>query len=123
MAKYFATSLAILNVVNDPRVISICLPVSTTSINFVGLESKSTMLPASLAAGASLAEQIAQVGSAAGAVAAQSSVSGNGVNSIEHQMAVAANIAIETASIAQAGIAQAAPATPIPSPSPAPAAV
>ena len=29
MAKYFATSLAIENVVSEPRVISICLPIST----------------------------------------------------------------------------------------------
>mmetsp|Transcript_6603 Transcript_6603/g.27384 ORF Transcript_6603/g.27384 Transcript_6603/m.27384 type:complete len:543 (-) Transcript_6603:997-2625(-) len=38
------------NVVNEPRVISICLPVSTTSISLVGLLSRSTILPASLAA-------------------------------------------------------------------------
>src|SRR5262245_64978626 len=50
IAKYLATSLAMLNVVSAPRVISICLPVSTTSISLVGLESRSTMLPASLAA-------------------------------------------------------------------------
>src|SRR5215470_13150916 len=50
MAKYLATSLAMLNVVSAPRVISICLPVSTTSRSLVGLESRSTMLPASLAA-------------------------------------------------------------------------
>src|SRR5258705_303454 len=50
MAKYLATSLAMLNVVSAPRVISICLPVSTTSMSLVGLESRSTMLPASLAA-------------------------------------------------------------------------
>src|SRR6478735_8576837 len=50
IAKYFATSLAIENVVSAPRVISICLPISTTSISLVGLESRSTMLPASLAA-------------------------------------------------------------------------
>src|SRR5262249_23298403 len=50
IAKYLATSLAMLNVVNDPRVMSNCLPISTTSINLVGLESRSTMLPASLAA-------------------------------------------------------------------------
>src|SRR5262244_2542495 len=50
MAKYFATSLAIEKVVSDPRVISSCLPISTTSISLVGLESRSTMLPASRAA-------------------------------------------------------------------------
>ena len=50
MAKYFATSLAIENVVRAPRVMSSCLPISTTSINLVGSLSKSTMLPASLAA-------------------------------------------------------------------------
>src|SRR5439155_671776 len=50
IAKYFATSLAIENVVNTPRVISICLPISTTSRSLVGFESRSTMLPASLAA-------------------------------------------------------------------------
>jgi len=50
MAKYFARSLAIENVVNAPRVISSCLPTSTTSISFVGSLSRSTMLPASLAA-------------------------------------------------------------------------
>src|SRR3984885_9576340 len=50
MAKYLATSLAIENVVKAPRVISICLPVSTISMSLVGFESRSTMLPASLAA-------------------------------------------------------------------------
>ena len=50
IAKYLATSLAMLKVVSAPRVISICLPVSTTSRSLVGLESRSTMLPASLAA-------------------------------------------------------------------------
>ncbi len=50
MAKYLATSLAIENVVSEPRVISSCLPTSTISISFVGLLSRSTMLPASLAA-------------------------------------------------------------------------
>ncbi len=50
MAKYLATSLAMENVVSEPRVISSCLPISTTSISLVGLESRSTMLPASLAA-------------------------------------------------------------------------
>ena len=50
MAKYLATSLAIEKVVSEPRVISSCLPISTISISLVGLESRSTMLPASLAA-------------------------------------------------------------------------
>ena len=50
MAKYLATSLAMENVVSEPRVMSSCLPISTTSISLVGLESRSTMLPASLAA-------------------------------------------------------------------------
>ena len=50
IAKYFATSFAIENVVNAPRVINSCLPISTTSISFVGLLSRSTMLPASFAA-------------------------------------------------------------------------
>ncbi len=50
MAKYFATSLAIENVVSEPRVISSCLPISTTSISLVGSLSRSTMLPASRAA-------------------------------------------------------------------------
>src|SRR5674476_1199067 len=50
IAKYFATSLAIEKVVSAPRVISNCLPISTTSISLVGLESRSTMLPASRAA-------------------------------------------------------------------------
>ena len=50
MAKYLATSLAMENVVSAPRVISNCLPISTTSISLVGSLSRSTMLPASLAA-------------------------------------------------------------------------
>src|SRR3984885_4918795 len=50
IAKYLATSLAMENVVSDPRVINNCLPTSTISINLVGFESRSTMLPASLAA-------------------------------------------------------------------------
>jgi len=50
MAKYFATSLAMENVVSVPRVISNCLPISTISISLVGSLSRSTMLPASLAA-------------------------------------------------------------------------
>ena len=50
MAKYLATSLAIENVVSDPLVINSCLPISTTSMSLVGFESRSTMLPASLAA-------------------------------------------------------------------------
>ena len=50
IAKYFAMSFAIENVVSEPRVISSCLPISTISMSFVGFESRSTMLPASLAA-------------------------------------------------------------------------
>ena len=50
IAKYFATSFAMLKVVSDPRVISICFPISTMSSSFVGLVSRSTMLPASRAA-------------------------------------------------------------------------
>ena len=50
IAKNLATSLAIENVVNEPRVISNCLPISTISMSLVGSESRSTMLPASLAA-------------------------------------------------------------------------
>ena len=50
MAKYFATSLAIEKVVRVPRVISSCFPISTISINLVGSLSRSTILPASLAA-------------------------------------------------------------------------
>ena len=50
IAKYFETSLAIEKVVSEPRVISSCLPVSTISSSLVGLLSRSTMLPASLAA-------------------------------------------------------------------------
>ena len=50
IAKYLATSLAMEKVVSEPRVISSCLATSTTSISLVGLESRSTMLPASLAA-------------------------------------------------------------------------
>ena len=50
IAKYLATSLAMLNVVSAPRVISSCLPISTISMSFVGFESRSTMLPASFAA-------------------------------------------------------------------------
>jgi hypothetical protein len=50
MAKYFARSFAMLNVVSAPRVMSICLPISTMDRSFVGFESRSTMLPASLAA-------------------------------------------------------------------------
>ena len=37
MAKYLARSLAIENVVSAPRVISNCLPISTTSISLVGI--------------------------------------------------------------------------------------
>ena len=43
MAKYFATSLAMENVVSVPRVISNCLPISTISISLVGSLSRSTM--------------------------------------------------------------------------------
>ena len=50
IAKYFATSLAIENVVSAPRVMSSCLPMATISMSFVGSESRSTMLPASFAA-------------------------------------------------------------------------
>jgi len=50
MAKYFEMSLAMLNVVSAPRVIKSCFPISTISISLVGLLSRSTMLPASLAA-------------------------------------------------------------------------
>ena len=50
IAKYFATSFAIENVVSEPRVMSSCFPISTTSMSFVGLESRSIMLPASFAA-------------------------------------------------------------------------
>ena len=50
IAKYFATSFAIENVVSAPRVIRSCLPISTISMSLVGFESRSTMLPASLAA-------------------------------------------------------------------------
>ncbi len=50
MAKYFATSLATEKVVRAPRVISNCLPISTISMSLVGLESRSTMFPASFAA-------------------------------------------------------------------------
>ncbi len=37
IAKYFATSFAMLKVVSEPRVISICFPISTMSSSFVGL--------------------------------------------------------------------------------------
>ncbi|CAM5436834.1 hypothetical protein SFUMM280S_09553 [Streptomyces fumanus] len=50
IAKYLATSLAMENVVNAPRVIRSCLPISTISMSLAGSESRSTMLPASLAA-------------------------------------------------------------------------
>src|SRR5690606_32476909 len=36
IAKYLATSLAILKVVSVPLVINSCFPISTTSISFVG---------------------------------------------------------------------------------------
>src|SRR6202012_1059080 len=50
IAKYLATSLVMENVVSAPRVMSSCLPISTISMSLVGLESRSTMFPASLAA-------------------------------------------------------------------------
>ncbi len=50
MAKYFATSFAMLKVVRAPRVMSSCFPISTIWISLVGLLSRSTMLPASRAA-------------------------------------------------------------------------
>ncbi len=50
MAKYLATSLAMENVVMEPRVMSSCLPIAMTSSSLVGSESRSTMLAASLAA-------------------------------------------------------------------------
>ena len=50
MAKYLATSFAMEKVVSEPRVISSCFPISTTSMSLVGLESRSIMFPASLAA-------------------------------------------------------------------------
>ncbi len=50
MAKYLETSLATLKVVRLPRVMSSCLPISTTEMSLAGSESRSTMLPASLAA-------------------------------------------------------------------------
>ena len=50
IAKYLAMSLAIEKVVNAPRVMSSCLPMATMSMSLVGSESRSTMLPASLAA-------------------------------------------------------------------------
>ncbi len=50
MAKYFATSFAMENVVMEPRVMSSCLPMAMTSSSLVGSESRSTMLAASLAA-------------------------------------------------------------------------
>src|ERR1035437_1776940 len=50
IAKYLAISLAMENVVSAPRVMSSCLPMATTSMSLVGLLSRSTILPASLAA-------------------------------------------------------------------------
>ena len=50
MAKYFAMSLAMEKVVNAPLVMSSCFPIRTTSMSFVGLESRSTIFPASFAA-------------------------------------------------------------------------
>ena len=40
MAKYFAMSLATEKVVSEPRVMSSCLPIRTTSMSLVGLESE-----------------------------------------------------------------------------------
>src|SRR4030042_721381 len=48
MAKYLATSLAMLKVVSAPRVMRSCLPISTISISLVGLLSRAIMLAASL---------------------------------------------------------------------------
>ena len=50
IAKYLATSFAMLNVVSEPRVMSICFPISTMSMSLVGLLSRSTIFPASRAA-------------------------------------------------------------------------
>ncbi len=50
IAKYFATSFAMLNVVTAPRVMSSCFPSMTTSIILAGLDSRSTMFAASFAA-------------------------------------------------------------------------
>src|SRR5699024_3522532 len=46
IAKYFAISFAMEKVVREPRVMSSCLPISTTSRILVGSESRSTMLAA-----------------------------------------------------------------------------
>ena len=62
IAKYLATSFAIENVVSAPRVMSSCLPISTISMSFVGFESRSTMLPASLAAERARVHRHAHVG-------------------------------------------------------------
>ena len=50
IAKYFATSFAMLKAVTAPRVIRSCFPSMTTSIIFAGLDSRSTMFAASFAA-------------------------------------------------------------------------
>src|SRR5512147_2781418 len=50
IAKYFATSFAMLKVVSVPRVMRSCLPISTIWMSLVGFESRSTRLPASFAA-------------------------------------------------------------------------
>src|SRR5438874_2570099 len=50
IAKYFATSFAMLNVVTAPRVISNCFPSITTSMILAGFDSRSTMFAASFAA-------------------------------------------------------------------------
>ena len=44
IAVYFATSLAMLNVVSELRVMSSCFPILMISISFVGSESRSTIL-------------------------------------------------------------------------------
>src|SRR5438874_11895713 len=50
VAKYFATSFAIEKVVSAPLVMSNCFPIATISMSFVGLLSRSTILPASFSA-------------------------------------------------------------------------
>ena len=49
ITKYFARSFAIENVVSAPRVMRSCFPISTISISFVGLLSRSIMFAASRA--------------------------------------------------------------------------
>ena len=50
IAKYFAISFAMENVVREPLVIKSCFPISTTSRILVGSESRSTIFAASFAA-------------------------------------------------------------------------